>query len=111
MISHTVYRGRNNEIILQLQSNDAPLDDPAAIDNVELTLGGVTVDSTGSDFIDYDAGVLTMRLGRVTEVAALVDGNHLVEVTGYGASNDEGIAFGSFMIYLRNWGGEVPSGS
>jgi hypothetical protein len=107
MISHTVYRGRNNEIILQLQSNDAPLDDPAAIDNVELTLDVVTVDSDDSGFIDYDAGVLTMKLGRVPEVMALEDGNHLVEVTGYGASNDEGIAFGSFLIYLRDWGGEL----
>jgi hypothetical protein len=123
-ISHTVYRGRNNEIVLQLLSAGAPLASPSSIDKVEMTLRScqlsgvaaapVTVDSQAdSDAVDYDEaeGTVSMKLGRIAEVIALADGAYDVQVIAFGPDNIEGLAFGSFLIYLTDWGGEVPSGS
>lgn len=106
MLSQTVYRGRNNSIVLQLLQDDAPLDPPTTIDEVELTADGVTVDPDG-DHIVYEDGALTMQLGLVEEILALEDGNHLIEVTGFGPAAEEGIAFGTFQIYLTPFGESV----
>lgn len=110
MISHTVYRERNNEIILQLQAAGAPLAAPDSIASVEVNIGAVWAD-TASSFITYDDedGTLTLALGRVAEFAALPDGVYQVEVTGFAVDDEKGIAFGFFLIYLRDWG--VPNGS
>jgi hypothetical protein len=119
-ISHTVFRGRNNEIVLQLLNEDDPLELPNSVNLVELEVTknqfqpqpGVTVDSSHT-FIEYDDddGTIRMKLGRVDEITALDDGVYEIEVTAFGPENVEGIAFGSFLIYLRDWGGEIESGT
>src|SRR5688572_20410909 len=116
MISHTVFRGRNNEIVLQLLNEDEPLAAPNTIDRVEITFKARTVPvitafslDSDSDFIDYDDsdGRVTMMLGRETDIIALADGVYEGDVIAYGTDNVQGIAFGSFLIYLTDWGGEI----
>jgi len=112
MISHTVFRGMNNEIILQLLSAGDPLGQPDSIDTVRLGIGDLLLESAEDSDIEYDDsdGTLHLKLGRVADVVALLDGNYQVEVSAYGTpDNEEGIAFGAFLIYLRNWSGELGS--
>jgi hypothetical protein len=111
MLSYTVYRGRSNAIILNLTVNGAPA---GVLDEVEIAIyDGDTLLSTidaDAEEMSYADGALTMRLGLIDEIAGpdgLDDGPHLLEVTGYPAGDDDGIAFGTFQIYLRDWGGEI----
>lgn len=122
MLSYTVYRGMNNEIVLQLLSNDDPLGDPDSVSTVRLGVRPLsahllvldvqpfTLDSNDAE-IDYDDsdGTLHMRLGLVADIMALPDGNYEIEVSAYGPENVEGIAFGAIQIYLREWSGELGS--
>ena len=111
-ISHTVFRGRNNEIVLQLLSDDAPLAAPEVITEVEVSVsdGDEWID-TGSEHVAYDSedGTLTMALGRIETFTGLPDGVYQMEVTGFKVDDDNGIAFGGFLIYLRDWGNENGS--
>ncbi len=120
MISHTVYRGRNNENVLQLLNEDEALSAPDAIDRIEITFEARTLPDVAavsvendSDFIEYSEsdGTVTMRLGRIESINALADGVYEGEVIAYGPDNVQGIVFGSFLIYLTGWGGEIPDES
>lgn len=122
MISHTVYRSMNNEIVLQLLSDGDPLGQPGSIEDVRLGVAPMssalialevqpfTLDMNDAEIAYDDSdGTLHLRLGRVPDIISSLDGVYEIEVTGYGTDNEEGIAFGSFLIHLRNWSGELGS--
>lgn len=102
MISHVVYRGRNNPIVLQLQNDGAPV---TAISRVELCINGtgIHIDST-QPFVEYAplTGVLTMQLGRITAVTDLTGSSYIVDVTGYASGDTDGTFFGNFGFTLAD---------
>lgn len=104
MIRRTVFRGRNNPVVLQLTEDNEPLADPAAFDRIELCIGSteVEVDTTDPN-LTYDNvdGVLTALLGLVAVFTALPDGDYRCKVTGYGPGNAAGTVFGSVVLELR----------
>lgn len=103
MISHVVYRNRNNSIVIQLQNNGAV---PAGVVRVDTCISpaGVHVDSTVSPFALYDGvtGTLTLQLGRVPEVIALTGISFVAEITAFVAGDSNGTVFGSFMFTLQD---------
>lgn len=105
MDTKDVFRNRSNTIRVQLQSAEEPLVDPAAIERVEVCVGGVTVDSLDSLHVDYDAieGILTMRLGMIDEINELRTKSYPVAITAYPIGSDEGIAFPGLRVSIKDW--------
>lgn len=105
MISHTVYRNRSNTISVQLQSDDAPLIDPASFEKVEVCVGGVTIDSVDSLHVDYDAieGVVTMRLGMIDEINELRTKSYPVAITAIPIGGGDGVAFPGLRVSIKDW--------
>lgn len=107
MLSHTVYRGRDNAIILNLVANEEPA---GALDDVEITIDGEFIADTESEVegvFEYAASTLTMKLGLVAGIAILDDGVYMIEVVGFSSGSDDGTAYGTFLIYLTDFGGEA----
>lgn len=103
MISHVVYRNRNNLIVLQLQNDGAV---PPGIVSVEVCISpaGVHVETGVSPFAVYAplTGILTLQLGRVPEVIALTDVSYMAEVTAFTVGDSNGTLFGSFNFTLQD---------
>lgn len=102
MISHVVFRGRNNPIVLKILSDGVIA---AGISRVDVCIRdtGIHVDST-QPFVAYDpvTGVLTVQLGRITAVTDLTGTSYIADVTGFASGDSDGTVFGSFGFTLAD---------
>ncbi len=93
-MAETIYLNRDNEIILELRSNES-LVDLSGVTRMKFVVGTTTLDSSGSSYFDwtdtgYGTGTVVITVGSATLTEGYYDGYLVV----YDNTHANGIIWG-----------------